>query len=95
VAVDEAGACAMVLELIPSELSQSITQKMHCPTIGIGAGAYCDGQIQVMHDVLGMSEKAHKHAKVYWEGRTHMQAAFAAYCSEVRTGVFPTEGNSF
>ena len=70
-----------------------ITQEADLPTIGIGAGAGCDGQIQVLHDVLGLSERVYRHAKPYFEGRTAIQNALRVYADEVRGGVFPTEAN--
>ena len=90
-AVDEAGAFGIVLELIPNELSREITCTVGCPTIGIGAGIECDGQIQVFHDVLGLSEQKLRHAKVYVEGRRLFEDAVRAYGQEVRESVFPAE----
>lgn len=93
--IAEAGACSMVLELVPSELSARITAEVDCPTIGIGAGSGCDGQIQVMHDLLGLSSEIFKHSKAYMSGRTLATEAFRAYASEVRSNLFPTEEQSF
>jgi 3-methyl-2-oxobutanoate hydroxymethyltransferase len=93
--VDSAGACAIVLELIPSELAKSITHSVSAPTIGIGAGVHCSGEIQVMHDLLGFGEKVLKHSKPYFDGREAVLNAFRAYAKEVRNGQFPTEANSF
>lgn len=93
--VDEAGAFAMVLELIPAALAQAITEVAECPTVGIGAGPHCDGQILVFHDVLGFNEHPLKHAKRYAEvGRECLQG-LQAYAEEVRNGKFPKEEHSF
>ncbi len=89
-----AGACAVVLELVPAELAVRITREVDLPTIGIGAGAGCDGQIQVLHDVLGLSERVFRHAKPYLEGRAIITQALRSYAEEVRTGAFPSEANA-
>jgi 3-methyl-2-oxobutanoate hydroxymethyltransferase len=93
--IDAAGVCALVLEFIPAELSAQITRSVQAPTIGIGGGVECDGQIQVMHDILGLTNKIHKHAKPYIDGRNLVLDAFRAYTQEVRERQFPTEENSF
>ena len=89
-AVEEAGAFAMVLEGIPAELANEITQKSAIPTIGIGAGPGCDGQVLVMHDMLGLSDgfvpRFAKHFANLWQDST---AAANAYISEVRDRAFP------
>lgn len=95
VAIQDAGAFSLVLELIPAELSAKITQTLHISTIGIGAGPHCDGQIQVWHDLLGLNSEIFKHAKAYLQGRSLMTKALASYTEEVKSGVFPTEENSF
>jgi 3-methyl-2-oxobutanoate hydroxymethyltransferase len=95
IALDEIGVFSIVLELIPAELAKEISSKVTCPTIGIGAGVHCDGQIQVFHDVLGMAEKTHKHAKRYAQGLEIFQQAISNYSDEVRNSVFPTVENSF
>ena len=88
-----AGACAIVLELVPAELARRLTDEVDVPTIGIGAGAGCNGQIQVLHDVLGLSERVFRHAKPYLDGRNLIVEALQGYAAEVRSGVFPTEAN--
>ncbi|MCW5937856.1 MAG: 3-methyl-2-oxobutanoate hydroxymethyltransferase [Fimbriimonadaceae bacterium] len=93
--LEEAGAFAIVLELVPAELGRRISQEVKVPTIGIGAGPWCDGQIQVFHDVLGLGTRSFKHAKVYLEGRRLITEALAKYVAETRKGEFPTEENSF
>lgn len=83
-AVEDAGAFAIVLELIPEELAGEITQRLQIPTIGIGAGPHCDGQVQVFHDVVGLTELRLKHAKRHAEGWTLFRDAIEAYSREVR-----------
>ncbi len=95
VAIQDAGAFSIVLELIPADLSAKITEALSIPTIGIGAGPHCDGQIQVWHDTLGLNGEVFKHAKAYMQGRSLMTQALAAYTEEVKKGIFPTEENSF
>ncbi len=95
ITTEEAGACAVVLEVIPAELSKRITEALTIPTIGIGAGPHCDGQIQVFHDLLGLSESIFKHAKAFVEGRKLFIDAVSQYTDEVRERKFPTEDNSF
>jgi 3-methyl-2-oxobutanoate hydroxymethyltransferase len=93
-ALEAAGAFAIVLELIPTALAAAITERLTIPTIGIGAGAGCDAQVQVWHDILGLNEHAPRHAKRFAELGAAMQAALVAYREEVEAGAFPTEANS-
>lgn len=95
VAVEEAGAVALVLELIPAEVAALVTERVTIPTIGIGAGAGCSGQIQVVHDLLGLfTDFLPKHAKRYAELGAAMGGAIAAYADDVRTGRFPEAAHS-
>jgi 3-methyl-2-oxobutanoate hydroxymethyltransferase len=94
-AVEGAGACAIVLEGIPEDLAAEITGTLAIPTIGIGAGAQCDGQVLVLHDLLGLSERTPKFAKRYAELGAEVQRAAAAYVNEVRAGAFPTDAHSY
>ena len=95
-AVEAAGAFAVVLELTPTPLSQIITQRLHIPTIGIGAGKYCDGQVQVFHDILDLYQTfVPKHAKQYAKVGDMMRDAIANYVQEVQQGEFPTDKQSF
>lgn len=95
-AVQEAGAFAVVLELVPAELAAYITQKLDIPTIGIGAGAGCSGQVQVFHDLLALFDAfVPRHARQYADVRMLMQQAIVQYVSDVRSAMFPTEANSF
>jgi 3-methyl-2-oxobutanoate hydroxymethyltransferase len=89
-AVEQAGAFGMVLELVPEQLAAAITERLHVPTIGIGAGAGCSGQVQVITDLLGMSaEFTPKHARHYTELHAIIKAAAEAYRSDVASGAFP------
>ncbi|MCS7305562.1 MAG: 3-methyl-2-oxobutanoate hydroxymethyltransferase [Thermoguttaceae bacterium] len=95
-AVQQAGAFAILLECIPAELAAEITASVQVPTIGIGAGPHCDGQIQVLHDLLGLTlGRRPRHAKAYTDLKTTIQQALAQYCQEVREGVFPALEHSF
>lgn len=94
-AVQDAGAFAVVLELVPAPLAQEITDRLKIPTIGIGAGPYCSGQVQVFHDVLGLYPSfGPKHAKRYAEVGAIMETALKQYVQEVQAGEFPTAQNS-
>jgi 3-methyl-2-oxobutanoate hydroxymethyltransferase len=94
-AVQQAGAFAMVLELVPEQLATAITERLHVPTIGIGAGAGCSGQVQVITDLLGMSSDfTPKHARHYVELHTVIGAAAEAYRTDVAAGTFPGPAES-
>jgi 3-methyl-2-oxobutanoate hydroxymethyltransferase len=95
-AVQEAGAFAVVLELVTAPLSKLITERLTIPTIGIGAGPHCDGQVQVFHDILALFDAfVPKHTKRYATIGDMMRAAIQDYIHEVQDGSFPTEANSF
>lgn len=94
-ALEEAGVIAIVLELVPAELSRRVSEALRVPSIGIGAGVDCDGEIQVITDLLGLSEKQYKHAKPYVQGRSVFVDALARYAKEVREREFPTSEQSF
>lgn len=89
IALENAGVFAIVLEHIPADLAQTITQKIAIPTIGIGAGPHCDGQILVTSDLLGMGSWSPPFSKAYANLRETMRDAFETYCKEVRSGEFP------
>mgnify|MGYP001347790011 CR=1 FL=1 len=94
--LEEAGAYAVVLELIPSSLAKVITKRLSIPTIGIGAGPYCDGQVQVLHDILGLDiDFVPKHTKQYLRLNELIVQALRLYADEVRAGTFPTDKESF
>jgi len=88
-AVQEAGAFAIVLELVPEQLAAAITERLHIPTIGIGAGAGCSGQVQVVTDLLGFDAWRPRHAKAYADLRGTILEAARAYASDVAAGTFP------
>lgn len=91
IALEQAGAFAIVLETMPAPLSKLITQKVSIPTIGIGAGPDCDGQVQVISDLLGLfTDFVPRHAKQYAKLADAMRTGIADYLSEVKSGSFPT-----
>lgn len=92
--IEDAGAFSVVLELIPADLAIRITEAVSIPTIGIGAGIGCSGQIQVLHDVLGLSKFTFRHAKRYANGYDCFLDAIRDYASEVRAEAFPTPEQS-
>lgn len=93
-ALAEAGAFAVVLECIPAELAAIVTAEVPIPTIGIGAGAGCDGQVQVFHDLLGLGgDFKPKHARRYADVGEVVREALAAYVADVRSGDMVTEDN--
>lgn len=95
-AVEEAGAFAVVIEAVPAALAQMITDAVSIPTIGIGAGAGCDGQILVYQDMLGMfSDFTPKFVKRYANVGEVMREAFSNYAAEVASGAFPTEDHTY
>ncbi len=94
-ALEQAGAFAVVLELVPTQLSKLITMNIGIPTIGIGAGADCDGQVQVISDMLGLfTDFVPRHAKKYAKLADTIRTAIADYVAEVKTGDFPTAEHS-
>ncbi len=95
-AVEDAGAFAVVVECVPEKVAERITASLSIPTIGIGAGPACDGQVLVYQDMLGMFEGfASKFVKRFGEAGELMRAAFAAYVAEVRGGTFPGPEHGF
>ena len=95
-ALQDAGAYSVVLECVPSPLARVITERLNIPTIGIGAGPDCDGQVQVFHDMLGLfSDFLPKHARRYATLADDITAAFRQYAADVRSGDFPAESESF
>jgi len=94
-ALQEAGVFAIVLELLPSPVAAAITEVLNVPTIGIGAGPQCDGQVLVWMDMAGMSGWTPRFAKRYAELRGELGNAARAYAEEVRSGAFPDDAHSF
>ncbi len=94
--VENAGAFALILEAIPIQLAKRITNEISIPTIGIGAGPYCDGQVLVMHDVLGLFDRfLPKFVRRYANLKDDALRAFATYKKEVQEGLFPSEEHGF
>lgn len=95
-ALERAGAFSVVLELVPAEVAAGISPALRIPTIGIGAGPACDGQVQVLHDLLGLFDWfVPRHTRRYAEVGPLMQEAIERYAADVRRGDFPGEENSF
>ena len=93
--LEQAGAFAVVLELIPIQLAQAVSERVRVPTIGIGAGAGCDGQVQVIHDMLGLyTDFVPRHAKRYRSLADEIRGAASEYAAEVRAGSFPTDSHA-
>ena len=90
--LQEAGALAVVLELIPGALGRLITKRFDIPTIGIGAGPHCDGQVQVFHDILGLfTDFMPKHVRRYAEGFQTFKSALEQFINDTRSSAFPSE----
>lgn len=95
-AIEKAGACAAVLECVPEKLASYISETLIIPTIGIGAGKGCDGQVLVYQDMLGMySDFTPKFVKKFADVGTAMKSAFKEYIEETKSGMFPSEQHSF
>ena len=95
-ALEQAGVFSTVLECVPAPLARKITELSKVPTIGIGAGVHCDGQVQVFHDIFGaFTEFLPKHAKRYLNLSETIGEAMSSYVREVKKGEFPTESESF
>ena len=95
-AVEAAGAFAIVLEAVPRELAAQITRELRIPTIGIGAGPDCDGQILVVHDMLGLTfDQTPKFARKYGNVGEVISTAVRTYCEDVRNGTFPSDRESY
>ena len=96
VAHDKAGAAIVLMECVPAELGKQVTQTVSCPTIGIGAGVDCDGQVLVMHDMLGIFPgKTAKFVKNFMAGQPDIQSAVKAYVEAVKNKTFPAAEHSF
>jgi len=94
--LEEAGACSLVLELVPASLAAEVSRAIAIPTIGIGAGPGCDGQVLVLHDMLGLNEGFNpKFLKLYADLAAAVRASAGAFATDVRTGRYPTREHSF
>jgi 3-methyl-2-oxobutanoate hydroxymethyltransferase len=93
-AVQEAGAFSIVLELVPSQLAAAITERLRIPTIGIGAGPGCSGQVQVVTDLLGLGDFIPRHARPYAQLGATIDEAARAYAADVEAGTFPGEAET-
>ena len=94
--LEASGAFAVVLELVPTPLSKLITERLSIPTIGIGAGPHCDGQVQVLHDMLGLyTDFIPKHTRQYTRLAEIIAEALRSYISDVKEGAFPSHEESF
>lgn len=96
-ALEEAGAFSIVLEVVPREIARTVTESLHIPTIGIGAGADCDAQILVTHDLLGLgfSQSSPRFVRKYADLRTLITETVSRYADDVRAGSFPSESESY
>jgi len=95
-AMEQAGAFAILLECVPADIATQVTTEVNVPTIGIGAGPGCDGQILVFHDLLGLVPgRVPRHAKVFADVKAVIVDAVTRYRDEVRSGAFPTSQQSF
>ncbi len=94
-ALNEAGVFSIVLECVPFQLAKKITEIVSVPTIGIGAGPHCDGQVLVIHDLLGFSDRVPKFVKKYASFKDEMEEAVKNYVAEVKGGKFPQSEHSY
>ena len=95
IAVQNAGAFSVVLECMPENIGRMISENIEIPTIGIGGGRFCDGQVQVITDVLGIGDFLPKHAKRYAQCGSLMRDAIKNYVDDVKNGRFPEDSNCF
>ncbi len=96
ITLEQAGCFSIVLECVPARVAEEITKAVEVPTIGIGAGAGCDGQVLVFHDMLGLYEgRSPRFVKRYAELAAEAKVALERYAAEVRTGVFPDEAHTY
>lgn len=94
-AFQRAGASCLILELLPGELAQRLTNEVAIPTIGIGSGKYCDGQVLVLHDMIGLTPQNKKFIRNFMVGCDSIQTAIASYVRAVKSGEFPAEQHTF
>jgi 3-methyl-2-oxobutanoate hydroxymethyltransferase len=94
-ALADAGVFSLVIELVPAGVGRRITKTISVPTIGIGAGPHCDGQVLVLNDILGLSSGSKRFVKVYADLEKVIGRAVREYAADVRAGRFPTQRHSF
>ncbi len=95
-ALEEAGAYALVLELVPAQLAEIVSDRLSIPTIGIGAGVHCDGQVQVFHDLVGLfTDFVPRHARAYANLAAAIRDATSQYVGDVGDGTFPSDAESY
>jgi 3-methyl-2-oxobutanoate hydroxymethyltransferase len=94
-AMQQAGAQMLVLECVPSALGRKVSESLEIPVIGIGAGAGCDGQVLVMHDMLGLGRRVPKFVANFMQGSESIGAAFEKFVSDVRSGGFPAKEHEY
>ncbi|MDX1555679.1 MAG: 3-methyl-2-oxobutanoate hydroxymethyltransferase [Xanthomonadales bacterium] len=94
-ALQQAGARMLVLEAIPAPLAAEVSGELDIVVIGIGAGPECDGQVLVMHDMLGLSDRLPKFVRNFMDGQSSIEAAFKRYVADVRSGAFPAEAHQY
>lgn len=94
-ALEDAGVFALVLEAVPARVAQAVTESLRVPTVGIGAGPHCDGQVLVMHDLFNLSPHKPRFAKQYADAAALFRSGFAAYRADVKERAFPAEEHSF
>jgi 3-methyl-2-oxobutanoate hydroxymethyltransferase len=94
-ALQMAGAQMLVLECVPATLGRQVTERLDIPLIGIGAGADCDGQVLVMHDMLGLGGRVPRFVANFMQGKQSISAAFESYVSDVRSGRFPAKEHEY
>ena len=93
--MEAAGAFAIVLELIPAEVAKGVTEAIGIPTIGIGAGPHCDGEVQVFHDIVGLLDWfVPRHTRRYADVGAQMKSALEQYAADVRSRAFPADEHS-
>jgi len=94
-AMQQAGAQMLVLECVPARLGHELSARLDIPVIGIGAGADCDGQVLVMHDMLGLGDRVPKFVANFMQGSESIEAAFESYVADVRSGRFPAKEHEY
>ena len=87
--LEDAGVFSLVLEMVTEEAAQAVTERLKIPVIGIGAGRYCDGQVLIVHDLVGLNEEDLILTKAYGQTRQDWIEMFKTYCREVAEGLFP------